>query len=63
MFNFEGRLKGKVVFITGASSGIGEHLAIALAKHGVKLALAARRRDELERVKRNCLGKIIIMNP
>lgn len=52
-----GRLKGKVVFITGASSGIGEHIAVALARHGVKLVISARRRDELERVKRNCIGK------
>lgn len=52
-------LRGKVVFITGASSGIGEHLAIALAKHGVKLVLAARREQELERVKEKCVGILI----
>lgn len=50
------------MFITGASSGIGESIAVALAKHGVKLVLAARRRDELERVKRNCLGKNCALN-
>lgn len=49
-------MAGQVVFITGASSGIGEHTAIAFAKHGVKLALAARRYEELERVKKACLG-------
>ncbi|XP_074033032.1 dehydrogenase/reductase SDR family member 7 isoform X3 [Leptinotarsa decemlineata] len=49
------RLKGKVVFITGASSGIGEHIAYALAKCGVRLVLAARRNEELQRVKRNCI--------
>ncbi|KAJ8924695.1 hypothetical protein NQ315_000846 [Exocentrus adspersus] len=49
------RLKGQVVFITGASSGIGEHTAYVLAKHGVKLVLSARRNDELQRVKRNCI--------
>ncbi|KAI4471661.1 dehydrogenase/reductase sdr family member 7-related [Holotrichia oblita] len=49
------KLKGKVVFITGASSGIGENVALILAKHGVKLILAARRENELERVKKNCL--------
>lgn len=54
---FLGRLHGKVVFITGASSGIGENIALALAKHGVKLAIAARRVDQLERVKRNCIGE------
>ena len=51
-----GKLKGKVVCITGASSGIGEHTAKALAKRGVKLALTARRKNELERVKRECIG-------
>ncbi|KAF2889031.1 hypothetical protein ILUMI_17142 [Ignelater luminosus] len=49
------RLQGKVVFITGASSGIGEHTAIALAKHGIKLVLTARRQAELERVKQICI--------
>ncbi|XP_060535151.1 dehydrogenase/reductase SDR family member 7 isoform X2 [Cylas formicarius] len=49
------RLKGKVAFITGASSGIGEHTAYALAKCGVKLILAARRNHELQRVKVNCI--------
>lgn len=51
-------MKGKVVFITGASSGIGEHAAIALAKHGVKLVLSARRQSELERVKNICIGNL-----
>ncbi|CAH1185820.1 unnamed protein product [Phyllotreta striolata] len=49
------RLKGKVVFITGASSGIGEYTAYALAKFGVKLTLSARRLNELKRVKTKCL--------
>ncbi len=44
----------KVVWITGASSGIGEALAYAFAKRKVKLVLSARRTDELERVKKNC---------
>jgi short-subunit dehydrogenase len=41
----------KVVWITGASSGIGEALAKTFAKHKVKLVLSARRAGELERVK------------
>ncbi|XP_020614189.1 dehydrogenase/reductase SDR family member 7-like isoform X2 [Orbicella faveolata] len=47
-------LRGKVVWITGASSGIGEYLAYELVKYGCKLVLSARRKVELERVKKNC---------
>ncbi|XP_031347642.1 dehydrogenase/reductase SDR family member 7 isoform X2 [Photinus pyralis] len=50
-----GHLKGKVVFITGASSGIGKHTALTLAKYGVKLVLAARRRNCLEEVRSQCI--------
>lgn len=46
----------KVVWITGASSGIGEGVAYALAQQNANLILSARRRDELERVKRGCAG-------
>jgi short-subunit dehydrogenase len=47
-------LKGKVVWITGASSGIGEALTYAFAYEGCKLILSSRRKEELERVKGNC---------
>ncbi|CAK9828596.1 Dehydrogenase/reductase SDR family member 7 [Anthophora retusa] len=50
-------LRGKVIWITGASSGIGENLAYVLAEAGCKLILSARRESELERVKANCLQK------
>jgi short-subunit dehydrogenase len=45
-----GAFRGKVVLITGASSGIGEELAEQLAQHGALLALAARRTDVLARL-------------
>ncbi|MEO1516040.1 MAG: SDR family oxidoreductase [Bacteroidota bacterium] len=46
--------KDKVVWITGASSGIGEALAHAFARQGSRLVLSARRKAELERVKGQC---------
>ena len=48
------KFQDKVVWITGASSGIGEALAYAFAERGAKLALSARKVKELERVKANC---------
>lgn len=41
--------------MTGASSGIGKHLALALAKNGVRLCISARREAELDLVKKECL--------
>ncbi|MEX2601840.1 MAG: SDR family oxidoreductase [Balneolaceae bacterium] len=44
----------QVIWITGASSGIGEALAIAFHKQGANLIISSRRPNELERVKAAC---------
>ncbi|KAL3686183.1 hypothetical protein R1sor_004205 [Riccia sorocarpa] len=48
--------RDKVVWITGASQGIGEILAKEFASHGAKLILSARRLSELERVRGTLSG-------
>jgi dehydrogenase/reductase SDR family member 7B len=48
------RFAGKIVWITGASSGIGEASAYAFAREGARLVLSSRRAGELERVRRTC---------
>lgn len=48
-------IKNKVVWITGASSGIGEELAYAFAGEGAFLVLSARNAEKLNQVKEKCL--------
>ncbi len=57
--------KNKVVWITGASSGIGEALAYEVARQQATLILSARRIQELERVKAKCesLGSVCHIIP
>ena len=50
-------LKGKIVFITGASSGIGAATALAFAAEGARLLLAARRAAKLAEVAANALER------
>jgi len=50
-------LSGKVVWVTGASSGIGEEMAYHLARAGCRVVVSARRAGELERVKQACVSQ------
>jgi 3-oxoacyl-[acyl-carrier protein] reductase len=43
-------IAGKVALVTGASSGIGKAVALSLGREGVKLAVAARRKELLEQI-------------
>jgi len=56
-------LKNKIVWITGATSGIGEGLVYALAAQGAKLIISARRTDELQKVADNCKGSEVLVLP
>ena len=46
--------EGNVVWITGASSGIGKEIAMYLAARGAKLILSARNKEALEKVAEEC---------
>lgn len=48
-------IKDKVVVLTGASDGIGKHVALKLAKEGSKLALVARNEERLNQVREECV--------
>ena len=50
------KLENKTIWITGASSGVGEGMATVFHREGARLILSARRKAELERVKASCTG-------
>lgn len=56
-------LSQKVIWITGASSGIGEALAVALGARGARLILSARREEELARVQQRCAPAAVRLLP
>jgi NADP-dependent 3-hydroxy acid dehydrogenase YdfG len=58
-------LRGSVAVVTGASSGIGEAVAVALAQRGARVALAARREERLaalgERLEKTSEGEVTVI--
>jgi len=48
------QFENKTIWITGASSGIGEHLSYALARQGAKMVISSRKEEELNRVRQAC---------
>jgi short-subunit dehydrogenase len=56
-------INGKIVWITGASSGIGEALAYELARKNCKLILSARNVEALELVKSKCTTTDVVVLP
>jgi short-subunit dehydrogenase len=58
---YAAHFKEKVVWITGASSGIGEALAYLLDEAGARLALSSNEPERLEEVRERCAGKAVHM--
>jgi NADP-dependent 3-hydroxy acid dehydrogenase YdfG len=52
-------LQGKVVLVTGASSGIGEAVALSLSAAGAQIAVGARRMDRLRTVAKRAEGDVL----
>jgi short-subunit dehydrogenase len=50
-------MKGRRIILTGASEGIGRALALELAAHGARIALAARDRERLESLAQECRAR------
>ncbi|MGW5413452.1 SDR family NAD(P)-dependent oxidoreductase [Actinomadura geliboluensis] len=56
------KLAGKIVLVTGASSGIGEATALALSAAGANLAAGARRADRLATLADKAPGEVLPLN-
>lgn len=54
-------LEGKIVLVTGASSGIGQATALALSKAGARVAVGARRTDRLKDLAQDTPGEILVV--
>lgn len=54
-------MKKKIIWITGATSGIGKELSIKLSYMGAKLILSARRKEELIKVDNMCKNETLIL--
>lgn len=54
-----GENKGRLVWITGGSSGIGRGLAVHLARKGWRVAVSARSADTLEALAASAQGRIL----
>ncbi len=57
------KLDGKVAWVTGAGSGIGEAAAVALAREGARVVLTGRRREPLEAVAARIGGAVAEVEP
>ncbi len=55
------QFKDNIVWITGASSGIGASLARAFSAAGATVILSARKKEELEKVATSCQGKTLVL--
>jgi len=55
------QIQGKWVWITGASSGLGEALSYEFAKNGANLIISSRKQADLERVKESCPSGVQVL--
>ena len=55
-------LEGKVVLVTGASSGIGQATALALSSAGASVAVGARRTDRLKSLAEDAPGEMLVLD-